>query len=69
MYGEQWCKRMALAQTKIMLGQIRGKFNGVQLLGGGTLNDDIKAEGIQERDALREELHLHEGVTVNFWVG
>ena len=40
MYGEQWVKRMALAQTKIILGQVRGKFSGVQLVGGGTLNDE-----------------------------
>ena len=69
LYGEQWVKRMALAQSKIMLGQIRGKFAGVQLLGGGTLNEDIKSEGIQERDQLREELLTHDTGAWGFMVG
>jgi len=68
-YGETWVKNMALAHTKIILGTIRGKFQGVQLLGGGTLSDDIKNEGIQERDALREELFARESGAWGFWVG
>ena len=69
MYGEQWVKRMTLAQTKIILGQVRGKFSNVQLVGGGSINDDIKSEGIQERDQLREELFTHETGAWGFWVG
>lgn len=69
MFGEQWVKRMGLAQTKIILGQVREKFTGVQLLGGGNLNTDIKAEGIAERDQLREELLTRETGAWTFFVG
>lgn len=69
MFGEQWVKRMGLAQAKILIGQIREKFTGVQLLGGGNLNTDLKAEGIAERDQLREELQTHETGAWGFWVG
>lgn len=68
-YGESWVKRYALALSKITLGLIRAKFQGIQLLGGGVLDTSIKEEGIQERDALKEELKETEGSFMNFWVG
>lgn len=55
-YGESWVKRMALAHAKTLLGTIRKKFRGVQLLGGGEVDDSIADEGITEKDALMEEL-------------
>jgi hypothetical protein len=58
---EQWVYKYASALCKIVIGRVRGKFTGVSLLGGGTLNTDLLAEGIGERDAL--EKMLLEGVS------
>lgn len=68
-YGESWVKRYALALSKITLGIIRAKFQGIQLLGGGVLDTSIKEEGIQERDTLKEELKETEGAFMTFYVG
>lgn len=68
-YGEEFVKRYALALAKIILGTVRSKFNGVQLIGGGTINSDIKSEGITEKEKLIEDLRLKEGPIFNFWVG
>ena len=67
-YGESWVKRMALAQAKIRMGNIRSKFEGVQLLGGGSINSSIKDEGISERDALLEEIK-QEYPAIGFYIG
>lgn len=53
---EQWVYKYASALCKIVIGRVRGKFTGVSLLGGGTLNADLLAEGITERDALEKML-------------
>ena len=53
---EQWVYKYASALCKIVIGRVRGKFTGVSLLGGGTLNTDLLAEGIGERDALEKML-------------
>jgi hypothetical protein len=58
---EQWVYKYASALCKIVIGRVRGKFTGVSLLGGGTLNTDLLNEGIGERDAL--EKMLLEGVS------
>lgn len=55
-FGDNWVKRMALAQAKIVLGRVRTKFTGVSLPGGGQVNADDKQEGIDEATALRDEL-------------
>ena len=68
-YGESWVKRYALALSKITLGIVRAKFQGVQLLGGGIVDNSIKEEGIIERDALKEELKETEGAFMTFFVG
>jgi hypothetical protein len=68
-YGESWVKRYALALSKITLGMVRAKFQGVQLLGGGTIDTSIKEEGFTERDALKEELKETEGAFMTFFVG
>lgn len=67
-YGEDWVKRMALAESKILLGTIRKKFSSVQLLGGGSIDATIGDEGIKERDELREELQTREGPQLGFFV-
>ncbi len=56
--GKQWIRRFALALTKEMLGQIRGKFATIPIPGESvTLNaSDLLAQAKAEQDALREEL-------------
>jgi len=56
--GKQWIRRFALALTKEMLGQIRGKFNTVPIPGESiTLNySDLLSQAKAEQDALRSEL-------------
>jgi hypothetical protein len=67
-YGESWVKKMGLSQAKITMGNIRAKYEGVQILGGGTVNTSIKDEGITERDALMEEIKA-EYPAIGFFVG
>jgi len=67
-YGESWCKRYALANAKYMLGMVRGKFSGVQLIGGGMVDASVKEEGLNEMKELREELRAENPAT-GFFVG
>jgi hypothetical protein len=56
--GKQWIRRFALALTKEILGQVRGKFTTVPIPGESvTLNaSDLLSQAKAEQDALREEL-------------
>ena len=56
--GKQWIRRFALALTKEMLGQIRGKFAVVPIPGESvTLNHAaLLSEAKSEQDGLRDEL-------------
>ena len=56
--GKQWIRRFALALTKEMLGQIRGKFSTVPIPGESvTLNGaDLLGQAATEQAALRDEL-------------
>tara|TARA_Y100000310_G_scaffold341059_1_gene438947 strand:- start:472 stop:1740 length:1269 start_codon:yes stop_codon:yes gene_type:complete len=56
--GKQWMRRFALALTKEMLGQVRGKFAVVPIPGESvTLNfADLLGQAKAEQDLLREEL-------------
>jgi len=69
LYGEAWIKKYALAEAKVLLGTIRKKFKGVQLLGGGTVDSDIGIEGITERDNLLATLQASESPVCGFNVG
>lgn len=53
---EQWVYEYALSLSKITIGRVRSKFTGVNLLGGGTLNYDLLAEGKAEKEALEAKL-------------
>lgn len=66
--GEYWVKNYALAEAKILLGTIRSKFEGVQLLGGGTINTSIKDDGKEERDKLLEEIQSKEAGPFEFYL-
>ena len=52
---EQWVYQYALALTKIAISHTRGKFGGVALFGGGTLNyADMGSQGNTEKDKLEQ---------------
>lgn len=53
---EQWVYEYAVALTKIIIGRVRGKFTGVSLLGGGSLNTDLLNEGLTEKKELEQML-------------
>jgi hypothetical protein len=54
---EPWIQDYALALTKIAVARTRGKFNGTQLFGGGSLEwNTLLTEGIQEKKDLEEKL-------------
>ena len=63
--SERWVYRYALALCKITAANVRGKFGGTALFGGGTVNySDFMQQGITERDALELELkNNYEDVT------
>lgn len=70
--SERWVYRYTLALTKIAVANVRGKFNGTGLFGGGTVNaGDFMNQGIAERDALEAELkNTYEDVTpAMFFIG
>ena len=56
LYGEMMVRRLALAWAKIILGQIRGKFEGITLPGGGNVSKEIGTEGKEELEKLEEKL-------------
>jgi hypothetical protein len=53
---EQWVYEYALALTMIIIGRVRSRFTGVALLGGGTLNYDLLAEGTAKKKELEDML-------------
>mgnify|MGYP004392809051 FL=1 len=56
--GKQWIRRFALALTKEMLGQVRGKFGSIPIPGNDLqLNaSDLLNQAKDEQEKLREEL-------------
>jgi hypothetical protein len=70
--NERWIYRYALALCKVVVGNVRGKFGGTNLFGGGQVNyQDFMSQGITERDALENELkNTYEDVTgAMFFIG
>jgi hypothetical protein len=54
---EPWVYQYALALTKIGLGNVRGKYTGTALFGGGAINyQNVLDQGLKEKDALEEKL-------------
>lgn len=53
-----WIFKYALAQCKVILGTVRGRFGSVQLAGGGVMADslNLRAEGLREMENLEKEL-------------
>jgi hypothetical protein len=55
--NERWIFRYATALTKISVANVRGKYAGTNLFGGGSVNyNDFMSQGTTERDALEAEL-------------
>jgi len=70
--NERWIYRYALALSKVTVGNVRGKYGGTNLFGGGQVNyTDFMSQGISERDALEQELkNTYEDVTgAMFFIG
>lgn len=54
---EPWVYQYALALTKIAIGQVRGKYQGTQMFGGGTINASILEDGKTEKIDLEKKLY------------
>lgn len=69
---ERWVFRYATALSKLTVANVRGKYKGTGMFGGGTVNaDDFMQQGLSERDALEAELkNNNEDVTpAQFFIG
>ena len=56
----QWVYKYALALTKMVVGRVRGKYAGTNLMGGGNIDgESLVSEGKEEREQL--ETQLYEG--------
>ena len=57
-YYKNWIQRYALAVSKGILGEIRGKYKSLPSPGGGaSLNGaDLMQQSVAEKDKLKEEL-------------
>jgi len=71
---EPWVYQYALALTKIAIGQVRGKYAGTQLFGGGTINASILEDGKTEKAELEKKLYesapgLGDAAPPEFFVG
>lgn len=60
LYGNEYVKRLALAQAKIILGTVRKKFSNITLLGGGQVDVSIGDEGKEEWNNLIENIQKDE---------
>lgn len=70
--NERWIYRYALALCKITVSNVRGKYSGTNLFGGGNVNyGDFLNQGIQERDALETELknNYEDQTPAQFFIG
>ncbi len=66
---KNWIEEWALAEAKIMLGDIRGKYGSLPGAGGSvTLNaDTLKAEGVSLKEKLVRELDDYMASDVSAW--
>ena len=53
---EQWVYEYTTALAMISIGMVRGKFSGVSLIGGGSLNYELLNEGQKRKEALETKL-------------
>ena len=70
--SQLWIYRYTLAQVKIAIGHVRGKFQGTNLFGGQTVNAaDLLRQGEKEKDELEKEImsDLVDRDPIRFFVG
>lgn len=60
-YGNEYVRRLVLAEAKILLGTIRKKFSSINLIGGGQIDTTIGDEGREEKQKIMEEIISDEG--------
>lgn len=53
---ERWVQKYALALAKISISRVREKYQGTNLFGGGSVNTNLLAEGLKEKETLEQEL-------------
>ena len=68
---ERWVQKYALALTKISIARVREKYTGTNLFGGGSVNANLLAEGIKEKETLEQELmnNLQDTSPATFFLG
>ena len=55
---EPWVFQYALALTKMAVANVRGKYSGTTLFGGGSINaSDLMTQGLAEKDKLEQQLY------------
>lgn len=70
--SQLWVYRYTMAQAKIAIGHVRGKYSGTNLFGGQTVNAaDLLRQGEKEKDELEKELmsDLVDRDPVRFFIG
>jgi len=53
---ERWVQKYTLALVKIAIARVREKYTGTNLFGGGSVNANLLAEGLKEKETLEQEL-------------
>jgi hypothetical protein len=69
---ERWVFRYALALTKVTVANVRGKYKGTNMFGGGTVNaDDFMSQGIAEIKDLEMEIKnsYEDSTPAQFFIG
>jgi len=55
---EPWVYQYALALSKIAIGNVRGKYTGTTMFGGGQINyNDLLSQGLREKEELEKKLY------------
>lgn len=55
-YGNEYVRRLVLAEAKILLGTVRKKFQNINLVAGGSIDTSIGDEGKEEKAAILENI-------------
>lgn len=69
---ERWVQKYAIANTKIAVANVRGKFKGTGLFANGSVNaDDFMQQGLKEKETLEQELmnSYQDNLPAMFFIG
>lgn len=72
MIAERWVFQYAVALSKIQVGNIRGKYGQVSLMGGGSIQwNDLLSQGIKMKEQLEQELmeKFGESLPLGIYIG